>query len=293
MTRDELLAEVTARLGSNQEARWLLDDVLGPAHSRGGATEPVPDRLVARAGELAARRSAGEPLQYVLGSWAFRSLELQVDRRVLIPRPETEQVVETALEVLAQVVGDRADAVVVDLGTGSGAIALSIAVEAGGRPGGLRVFATDADPDALEVAGANREHVGATHPGAAERVTLRQGDWFCALPDALRGRVDLVVSNPPYVAEAEWGGLDAGVRLEPRRALVAGAGSEGTPGLAAVEAVLAGAPAWLGRPGAVVVELAPDQAAPAAALAHRLGFSEVRVTTDLAGLDRALVGWVR
>jgi len=292
VTRGELLARVTGRLGSAREARWLLDDVLGPAPSRAATAEPVPDRLVARTEDLVARRAAGEPLQYVLGSWAFRSLELQVDPRVLIPRPETEQVVETALGVLGQVVSDRAHAVVVDLGTGSGAIALSIAVEAVAPHPGLRVFGTDADPDALEVAAANRAHVGGTHPGAAERVVLRRGDWFSALPGELRGRVDLVVSNPPYVAEVEWASLDPGVRREPHRALVAGPGSEGTPGLAAVEAVLTGAPRWLGRPGAVVIEVAPHQAEPATALAHRLGFSEVRVTTDLSGRDRALVGWV-
>ncbi len=293
MTRGELLASVTGRLGSSNEARWLLDEVLGPAPSRGAASGPVPERLVARAEDLVARRSAGEPLQYVLGSWAFRSLDLQVDRRVLIPRPETEQVVQSALGVLDEVAAGRPGAVVVDLGTGSGAIALSVAVEgAAGHPG-LAVWATDVDAGALEVAAANRQHLGGTHAGAAERVTLRRGDWFAALPAELRGRVDLVVSNPPYVAEAEWGSLDPGVRLEPRVALVAGPGTVGTPGLAGVEAVLAGAPEWLGRPGAVVVELAPHQAEAAAALAHGSGWREVRVATDLSGRDRVLVAWMR
>ena len=293
MTRGELLAWAAGRLGSPQEAAWLLDEVLGPGPSRGGAGVDVPGRLVARTEEHVARRVAGEPLQYVLGTWAFRSLELQVDRRVLIPRPETEVVVGTALEVLGQLAAGRPDPVVVDLGTGSGAIALSIAVEAAGARPGLRVVGTDADRGALEVAAANREHVGATHPGAAERVSLRHGDWFEALPGVRRGGVDLVVSNPPYVAESEWDSLDPVVRHEPRRALVAGPGSEGTPGLGAVEAVLGGAPAWLARPGAVVVELAPSQAGPAAELARSLGLSEVRIATDLAGRDRVLVGWVR
>jgi len=293
VTRGELLSAVAGRLGSPTEARWLLDELLGPAPSRGAASGPVPDRLVARAGDLVARRSAGEPLQYVLGSWAFRSLDLQVDRRVLIPRPETEQVVQTALGVLEEVAAGRPGTVVVDLGTGSGAIALSVAVEAVAGHPGLAVWATDLDAGALEVAAANREHVGGTRPGAAERVTLRRGDWFGALPEELRGRVDLVVSNPPYVSEAEWGSLDPGVRLEPKVALVAAPGSEGTPGLAGVEAVLAGAPGWLGRPGAAVVELAPHQAAAAAALAHGHGWRDVRVATDLSGRDRALVAWMR
>lgn len=244
------------RLGSPAEARWL-------------ARYAPPGRLE----ELVARRLAGEPLQYVLGSWAFRTLELAVDRRALIPRPETEQVVEVALDLL----GDRPRPVVVDLGTGSGAIALSVAAE---RPG-AEVWATDADPAALALAAENRERTGAP-------VTLRCGSWYGALPDELRRRVDLVVSNPPYVSEDEWPGLDAEVRCEPFGALVAGPGSDGTPGLAAVEAVLAGAPAWLAPGGWVVVELAPHQAPPAAAAARRAGLEDVGVARDLAGRQRAV-----
>ncbi|MGH9092638.1 MAG: N5-glutamine methyltransferase family protein, partial [Acidimicrobiales bacterium] len=167
------------RLGSASEARWL-------------SRFAPPDRL----DELVARRLAGEPLQYVLGSWVFRTLELTVDRRALIPRPETEQVVEAALARL----GDRPHPVVVDLGTGSGAVALSMAAE---RPG-AEVWATDADAAALELAAANRERTGVA-------ATLCRGDWYGALPARLRGRVDLVVSNPPYVSEAEWPALDAEV----------------------------------------------------------------------------------
>ena len=181
-------------------------------------------------GALLERRRAGEPLQYVLGKWAFRTLELTVDPRALIPRPETEQVVEVALAVLR-----RRRPVVVDLGTGTGAIALSIAVE---RPD-AQVWATDVDPGALALARTNRERV------RARPVSYRQGSWFDALPDRLRGRVDLVVSNPPYVSEAEWAELDLEVRCEPYGALVAGPGSDGTPGLGAVEAVLRGSVEWL------------------------------------------------
>jgi release factor glutamine methyltransferase len=244
------------RLGSAAEARWLTQ--FAP-----------PDRLE----ELVERRLSGEPLQYVLGTWAFRDLELTVDQRALIPRPETEQVVEVALGLL----GGRPHPVVVDLGTGSGAIALSVAVE---RPE-AEVWATDLDPSALELARVNRERTGAT-------VELCQGSWYEALPPPLRGRVDLVVSNPPYVSDEEWPGLDQEVRREPRQALVAGDGSDGTPGLADVEAVLAGAPEWLVPGGWVVVELAPLQARAASALAARFGLGNVAVAQDLAGRDRAV-----
>ncbi|HUA93936.1 MAG TPA: peptide chain release factor N(5)-glutamine methyltransferase [Acidimicrobiales bacterium] len=244
------------RLGSDAEARWLTQ--LAP-----------PDRLE----ELVERRLSGEPLQYVLGAWAFRNLELTVDQRALIPRPETEQVVEVALGLL----GDRPHPVVVDLGTGSGAIALCIALE---RPG-AEVWATDLDPAAIELATANRKRTGAT-------AELCQGSWYEALPPRLLGRVDLVVSNPPYVSEREWPTLDEEVRREPRQALVAGDGSDGTPGLADVEAVLSGAARWLVPGGAVVVELAPHQALAGAALARRAGLVGVGLARDLAGRERAV-----
>lgn len=245
------------RLGSPTEARWLAEFA-------------ADDQLE----DLVDRRLAGEPLQYLLGEWAFRSLTLAVDRRALIPRPETEQVVETALGLL----GSVRRPVVVDLGTGSGAIALSVAAEVDGA----EVWATDLDPEALALAAENRARTGLP-------VTLRQGRWFDALPDSLRGRVDLLVSNPPYVSEAEWPALDPEVRCEPYAALVAGPGSDGTLGLAAVEAVLRGAAAWLGPAGAVVVEIAPHQAPAAVAVAGDAGFSQVRVERDLAGRDRTVV----
>jgi release factor glutamine methyltransferase len=124
-------------------------------------------------------------------------------------------------------------------------------------------------------------------------VTLAAGDWWDALPASLAGRVQLVASNPPYVSEGEWADLEASVRcFEPREALVAGDGRDGTPGLDAIEAVLDGAPGWLARPGVAVVELAPHQASAARELALASGASSVRVERDLAGRDRVLVaGW--
>jgi release factor glutamine methyltransferase len=276
--RERLVAAIAARVGSAQEARWIVD--------HGGMD---------RARALADRRAAGEPLQYVLGRWPFRSLELQVDRRVLIPRPETEQVVEVALGELALVLGlegrrSAGPAMAVDLGTGSGAIALSLAVEGATDGGGLKLWATDASPDALDVARANLADLADADPVAAARVHLAHGPWFAALSPALVGRVDLVVSNPPYVAESDYAGLDPVVRdWEPHSALVSARGAAGVGGMADIEAIVAGAPRWLHRSGALVVEIAPSQAYAAIDAARRAGFSKVDTARDLAGRLRMLV----
>jgi release factor glutamine methyltransferase len=244
---------------------------------------------------MAARRATGEPLQYIFGHWPFRSLDLLVDRRVLIPRPETEQVVEVALSEARRLraLPGADELVIVDVGTGSGAIALSLAVELGPSVVG-EVWASDASDDALAVARGNAARVRraqAAAPSQRElaRVELVGGNWLEPLPASVRGRVSLVVTNPPYVSEAEWAHLDAGVRAEPREALVAGPASDGTPGLADVEAVLHQSLAWLRQPGAVVAELAPHQAEAAVALAGRLGYTEVQVTADLARRPRVLL----
>jgi release factor glutamine methyltransferase len=226
------------------------------------------------------RRAAGEPLQYVLGRWGFRTLDLYIDRRVLIPRPETEQVVEAAIDELDRGRSRDGRLVAVDLGTGSGAIALSLAAE----KGDLEVWATDLSDAALAVARANLAGLGAP----ATRVRLVAGRWFDALPRSLRGRIDLVVSNPPYVAVSEVAGLPAEVaEWEPIGALVSG-----PTGLEAIEAVLTEAADWLARPGSLIVEHAPHQADAVAALARRSGFGEVETRSDLAGRARMLVARV-
>jgi len=287
MRRTELRARLESELGSAREARWLIDDVLGPAGP--GTPADVDDRAAARVTELARRRQAGEPLQYVLGHWAFRTLDVVVDRRVLIPRPETEQVVERALLELAAAAAGRPDPVVVDLGTGSGVIALSVALEAAAAHPGVSVWAVDDDAAALAVASINRDRVGVTHPGVAERVRLRLGRWFEALPDTLLGGVALLVSNPPYVAESEWAELDPEVRLEPRHALVGADGARGAGGMADVEAIVDGARRWLTPAGALVVEIAPPQATAALDAAGSSGFASAAVLKDLAGRERTPV----
>lgn len=243
-----------------------------------GLEDLVTVRGITTFDALLARREAGEPLQYVLGGWGFRQLDLFVDWRVLIPRPETEQVVEAALGELRRIGGTGPDArpvTVVDLGTGSGAIALSLAVE----HVHASVWATDASPDALAVTRANIAGIG--RPGG--RVRVAQGDWFGALPEELRGEVDLVVSNPPYVAEGD--DLPAEVAdWEPTTALIAG-----PSGMEHLERIVADAPSWLRPGGVLVVELAPWHAARIADLARQAGFASTEVGQDLAGRDRYAV----
>jgi release factor glutamine methyltransferase len=285
-----LVHELTVALGgARHEARFIVDEVVA-ADPNGSRAAVVPAAAVAAARGMAARRAGGEPLQYVFGHWPFRGLDLRVGPGVLIPRPETEQVVEVALGEARRLAARRPEAglVAVDAGTGSGAIALALASELG--VGVLRqVWAVDVSPDALAVAAENLSACRAAAPGRLPPVTLLEGSWLQPLPADAQGRVDLVVSNPPYVAAEEWSELEAEVRAEPRQALVAGPGRAGTAGMADVEAVLQQACHWLARPGTVVIELAPAQAGPAQERARQLEYDEVRVEPDLAGRPRALV----
>ncbi len=278
------LAEAVERLTAagvaspQAEARWLVEEASGHegADLAAGLDEPATRRGVARFDRMLARREAGEPLQHVLGHWAFRRLDLLVDGRVLIPRPETEAVVEVALAELDGLgAADGRPRRAVDLGTGSGAIGLSLAVERTG----VEVWITDVSGDALDVARANLAGVGR----AAARVRVVAGSWYDALPRELAGEVDLIVSNPPYVAPDD--DLPAEVRdHEPVLALV-----PGPTGREALHEVVDAAVAWLAPGGVVVVELAPDQAAAIAERATAAGLVDVRVEPDLVGRDRMVV----
>jgi release factor glutamine methyltransferase len=259
------------------EARWMLAEVTGrsPTELLLALDEPATRSGVTALDAMVARRRTGEPLQYVLGSWSFRSLDLLVDSRVLIPRPETEQLVDVALAELDRGAPSQRSATVVDLGTGSGAIALSLAVE---RPG-LTVVATDRSPRAVAVARANLAGIGR----AGVAVTILEGSWFEALPDSLRGAIDLLVSNPPYVGAAETLPTEV-ARFEPPEALVAGpAGTE------ALEHLLAEAARWLAPGASMVLELAPHQADELLGRAVALGYDHARVERDDAGRARNLV----
>jgi release factor glutamine methyltransferase len=259
-----------------QEMRWIAEQASGRTAAEQVAVldDPATDREVGHVEQMVTRRVAGEPLQYVLGRWGFRTLDLLVDRRVLIPRPETEVVAGLAIDALVAL--GRA-AVAVDLGTGSGAIALSVAAE---RWPEIEVWATDASSDALAVARANLAGLG--RRGAAVR--LIEGDWFDALPEELQGRVDVVVANPPYVPDASTLPVEV-ADWEPVGALRAG-----PDGLDDIRRIVADAPRWLADPaGVLIVEIGETQADQVQALAQEAGFSDVRVEQDLAGKDRAVV----
>jgi release factor glutamine methyltransferase len=226
----------------------------------GAGVEPPAAR---RFGAMVRRRVAREPVAYILGRKGFRRLELAVDPRVLIPRPETELLVEVALDLRPRTV--------LDVGTGSAAVALAIADELAEAA----VIATDTSLDALAVAKANRDRLG-----LGERVRLEHG----SVPrDA---RFDLVVANLPYLGEGEWGGLAPEIRsFEPRAALVAGA-----TGLEAIEAVLGELALVEPLPIAVALEVGEGQAPTVAELVRRAGYGRVGVRPDLAGIDRVVLG---
>jgi release factor glutamine methyltransferase len=216
--------------------------------------------------ELIGRRAKREPLAYILGEWGFRRLNLRVDRRALIPRPETEIMVERCLAVLE----GREAPDVLDVGTGSGAIALAIADE---QPGS-RVTAIDASADALALARENAELTG-----LADRVRFLEHDLRAGLPE---GPWDLVVSNPPYVEPGELSSLQPEVReWEPREALV---------GEGITEAIAGSSRETLKAGGWLVLEVGDGTADDVCRLLARLGFTHVTPSRDLAGRDRVVEG---
>lgn len=274
-----LVAEATDALGDPQEARWILLHAGGLQASEllRCLDEAPPPSVPPQVRALVERRRAGEPLQWVLGAWGFRQLEVAVDGRALVPRPETETVVEQALMQLARVGPPLR---VVDLGTGTGVIALSIASEC---PQAV-VLATDRSPQALELAG---ENLARQPEEIRRRVSLAEGDWFEAVPGELAGDLAVIVSNPPYLAADEWGELEAVVRhYDPYEALVAG-----PSGLEAIARLVAEAPPWLRPGGALVVEIAPHQVTAALDLmTARRAYESAEVVPDLAGRPRVLLG---
>lgn len=217
------------------------------------------------------RRLEGEPIQYALGSWSFRKLELIVDKRVLIPRPETEVLVEVALLILSQNPQTHTK-FICDLGTGSGAIGLSIAQECDD----VEVTLVDRSIDALKVASANLAGLG----NHAVKAKILQSSWFDNFPESMRNSFDLIVSNPPYIAYGE--DLPPSVlNFEPQEALLAG--EKGTEN---IESIMASASQWLTIGGALVIEMAPHQTKEMSETAKSEGFSDIKVHKDLAGKPR-------
>lgn len=325
----ELLAEAAERLAAAGmesaavEARRIVVAAAGcdDAAWHRELDRPATRRGVAAFDRMLRRRAAGEPLQYVLGSWGFRGLDLFVDPRVLIPRPETEITAGCALAELQRRAdepgtgpgaprqsggptgvplrsstrggessrpglpappprcgpSERAPTLLAaDLGCGSGAIGLSLAAERVD----VAVICTDISAEALAVASANLAGLG--RPAA--RVRLAEGSWYEALPPEERGRFDVIVSNPPYIA----GGSDSLppeiADHEPRVALYSG-----RTGLEATEVILAGAPDWLAPGGAVVLELSDGTSGRVQDLAQSSGLADIALHRDLAGSERVLV----
>lgn len=249
------------------EARALLRHVLGCDDgyliAHGGEVLSVPQQEAFEA--LTARRRSGEPVAYLTGSREFCGMEFKVTPGVLIPRPETEGLVELVLER----VPPQAEARVLDLGTGSGCVAIAIARM---RPR-AQIVAVDAAPAAIALARENAAHHG------TRNIRILRGDWFAAVT---RQRFDVIAANPPYVAAADPHLAEGDLRFEPRQALVAG-----PDGMECISAIVAVAREHLNAGGWVLFEHGHDQGARARALLGRAGFTrEVRTWPDLAGLER-------
>ena len=268
-----LLAETADRVGEPPAARWLCEVASGADRLEEVLEEPATQRMVAHLDAMIARHAAGEPLAYVLGRWSFRHLDLAVDPRVLIPRPETEVVAGVAVDLARSI---RRPITVVDLGTGSGAIGLALADEL--PVTGVTVWLVDDDPDALDVARANLAGIGRR----AANVRVAEGSWFEALPAGTV--VDVAVSNPPYVATSSTE-VDRAVReWEPAHALFAGA-----DGLDAIRELVAGAAHGVRPGGWLVLEIGADQGRAVERLLVAAGFVDVAIRPDLAGRDRVAV----
>jgi release factor glutamine methyltransferase len=275
--RDALEAAIDAISAAGSEsprldAELLLCEATGwdRAQIATGPDMRLPVGASGQFAEMVRRRVRREPVAYIVGRKGFRRIELIVDRRVLIPRPETELLVEVALELRPRTL--------LDVGTGSGAIALAVADELPDT----KLVATDVSTDALRIAQDNASRLGLQD--RIELVSRGLHSLRGAEPD---GRpFDLLVANMPYVSESEWEGLAPEIReYEPRQALVAG-----PTGLEAMEALLAGVARLERRPTAVALEVGAGQAEPVAKLVAEAGYGRLERRQDLAGIERVVVG---
>lgn len=271
-TLQHALRQATLEGLDRLDAQMLLLHALGRSpHDRAWLiahdSDPVPPEAAGRWRALVERRQAGEPVAYLLGEKEFGGLNLRVDARVLVPRPDTEMLVDWALDTLP-VPGTLAPHLL-DLGTGSGAIALAVATR---RPD-AQVTATDASADALTVAQANAQRLGLP-------VRFAQGAWLAAVPGE---RFDVIASNPPYIAEGDP--HLAALTHEPMAALTAGA-----DGLDDLRTIVAQAPASLHPGGWLLLEHGHDQSAAVRDLLFAQGFEAVSSRKDLAGIERCSGG---
>jgi release factor glutamine methyltransferase len=269
---DAALAAARRKVGvPAAEARLLLRYVLGrdAAWLAAHGDEMLSDAAAAALASKIDRRAGGEPIAYLVGEREFFGRTFQVTPDVLIPRPETELLVELSLAKLSAIPRPR----LLELGTGSGCVAVTLAC----KLPQAQIVAADVSAGALAVAGANARSHGAV-------VDFRLSDWFSALD----GRFDLIVANPPYVAVADPHLGEGDLRFEPSLAL-----ASGCDGLDAIRAIVAAAPRFLYDGGWLLLEHGCDQGAAVGELLKSVGMESIEEHRDLAGLDRVSVGWLR
>lgn len=259
-----------------QESRWLVGHALGlePHQLVSQAEQPVPPEQRTQAESLVARRAAREPLQYILGTQEFCGLEFFVSPAVLIPRPETEVLLQEALRA----VDLNKNSVMVDVGTGSGCVAVTLATIVQQA----RILAVDRSPEALAAAKANAER-----QTVADRIEFIEGDLLSPLRDrGLTGQVDVIVSNPPYIAESDWAGLQPEIRdFEPRSALVSG-----PTGTEFHERLLRESKEYLVPGGSLVMEIGQGQRPAIQKMAEQLGgYTPIETAKDGAGIERIVI----
>ena len=248
-------------------AEVLLANILGTSRSALYTRQERLSSTEAKTfGRALCRRCDGQPLQHITGEQGFRRLMLTVRPGVFIPRPETEVLVDVALRAIAGIEAP----VVIDVGTGNGAVALAIADE----HRGARVWATDRSPEAVALARENADRLHLT-------VDVVAGDLLTGVPDALRGHVDLVVSNPPYVRAQEFAALPGDVQADPVTALVGG--------LDVVERLADEAASWLRAGGHLAIEIGETQGTEVCAALSSRGYDDAAITPDLTGRDRVVL----
>jgi release factor glutamine methyltransferase len=254
---------------NRREARWLVEEF-----------SPTDHESMAAMRAAAQRRLGGEPIQYVLGHWPFRSLDLDLDSRVLIPRPETEELVGLAFEELMK---RRLKApLIVDLGCGSGAIGLALLYELRQMDVQATLVAVDSSPGALDVTRANaRKH-------HLDGVTTVHSSWFDALDRTMLGRVDLIVANPPYVGAAEFATLDPALGYEPYPALVS-KDTAHAEGFLDLQVIIGQSCPWLVANGLLICEHGNMHRAAVLRAAHDAMFVDVRDLDDMFGNPRFLM----
>jgi len=256
------------------DAEVLLADILGCSRIQlyVGFDRGLDERTVDLYRQAIMRRGRREPVAYITGRKEFMGRQLHVSRDVLVPRPETELMAEAAVEAA----GGLERPLAAELCCGAGAAGIHFAISV---PGAHIVF-TDISECALEVASRN-----VSEYGLSDRTELFSGDLFDALPEGFRGKFDVIMANPPYIASSEIDGLEPEVaRHEPRLAL-----DGGPDGLQFYRRICTEAPVWIKPQGSLVMEIGSSQSGPVSSMLHEAGFKQVRIRKDLAGLDRVVL----